>query len=212
MSSDPAVIERYAQGLQQKAGSRVTRLTLYGLAIGGLVGATPLLAPLVSHVHSYVPHRFAYAAVVIGLAGGGYLGFLIGQSRAVALRLQASLAVHQIELGRALHRVEALKLPLPTAASLPVPTPAPAPAPAPAAAAPLSPPPAATPVAPAPVVSLPAPPLPSPVAPAPVPVAVAVAPAPVAPVAVPVTPMPAPTLTAVPPTFEWPPSQNATGS
>ncbi|MDE3191055.1 MAG: hypothetical protein KGL94_09580 [Acidobacteriota bacterium] len=212
MSSDPAVIERYAQGLQEKAGSRVTRLTLYGLAIGGLVGATPLLAPLVSHVHSYVPHRFAYAAVVIGLAGGGYLGFLIGQSRAVALRLQASLAVHQIELGRALHRVEALKLPLPTAASLPVPTPAPAPAPAPAAAAPLSPPPAATPVAPAPVVSLPAPPLPPPVAPAPVPVAVAVAPAPVAPVAVPVTPMPAPTLTAVPPTFEWPPSQNATGS
>lgn len=218
MSSDPAVIERYARGLQEKAGSRVTRLTLYGLVVGGLVGATPLLAPLVSHVHSYVPHRFAYAAVVIGLAGGGYLGFIIGQSRAVALRLQASLAVHQIELGRALHRVEALKLPLPAAASLPTPTPAPAPAPAPApvAAAPSFPPPVATP-APAPVVSLAAPPLPPPVAPPPVapalpPVVVAPAPAPVEPVTVPATPAPAPTLTAVPPTFEWPPSQNATGS
>lgn len=216
MSSDPAVIERYALGLQEKAGSRVTRLTLYGLAVGGLVGATPLLAPVVSHVHSYVPHRFAYAAVVIGLAGGGYLGFLIGQSRAVALRLQASLAVHQIELGRALHRVEALKAPLSAAASLPTP----APAPAPAAATPPSPPPAVNaPAAPAPVVSLPAPPLPPPVAPAPLPVAaapvlppvaVAPAPVPVAPVTVPVTPAPA--LTAVPPTFEWPPSQNATGS
>lgn len=195
MSSDPAIIERYAAGLQQKAGSRVTRFTLGGLIFGGLLGSTVVIAPMVSHVHSYVPHRFAYAAIVFGLAGGGYLGFLIGQSRAVALRLQASLAVHQIELGRALHRVEALKLPLPAAASLP--TPAPAPAPAPAAA-----PPAPAP-APAPVVSLPAPP---PVAPAPQPVAVAPAPA-HAPL-----PTPPPTLTAVPPTFEWPPSQNATGS
>ncbi|HEY2072149.1 MAG TPA: hypothetical protein VGG88_01100 [Gaiellaceae bacterium] len=193
MGSDPAVIERYAAGLQQKAGSRVTRFTLGGLAVGAILGGTPVVAPLISHVHSYVPHRFAYAAVVFGIAGGGYLGFLIGQSRAVALRLQASLAVHQIELGRMLHRVEALRLPLPAAASLPAPTPAPAVAPAPVPV------PALPPVAPAPapVVSLPAPP---PVAPAPQPI-VAAAPAP-----------PPTTLTAVPPTFEWPPSQNATGS
>lgn len=189
MSSDPAIIERYAAGLQQKAGSRVTRFTLGGLLFGGILGSTVVIAPMVSHVHSYVPHRFAYAAIVFGLAGGGYLGFLIGQSRAVALRLQASLAVHQIELGRALHRVEALKLPLPAAASLPAPAPAPVAAPAPA---------------PAPVVSLPAPPPVAPApAPAPQPVAVAPAPAP-APL-----PAPPPTLTAVPPTFEWPPSSNA---
>src|SRR6266478_4633505 len=130
MSSHPSVIERYAAGLH----------------IGGLLGSTPVIAPLVSHVHSWVPHRYAYAASVFGLAAGGYLGFLIGQSRAVALRLQASLALHQIELGRALHRVEAMRLPLPAAATLPPPAPAPAPAPA-----------AAPPVIPAPVVSLPAP-------------------------------------------------------
>src|ERR1700687_526537 len=98
MSSDPAVIERYAAGLHKKAGSRVPRFTLFGLLIGGVLGATPVVAPIVSHVHSWVPHRFAYAAVVLGLAAGGYLGFLIGQSRAVALRLQASMAVHQVEL------------------------------------------------------------------------------------------------------------------
>ena len=212
MSSDPAVIERYAAGLQQKAGSRVTRFTLIGLLVGGLLGGTPVIAPLVSHVHSYVPHRFAYAAIVFGVAGGGYLGFLIGQSRAVALRLQASLAVHQIELGRALHRFEALKLPLPAAATLP----ASAPVPAPAVAVAPSPPPVA-PAAPAPVVSLTAPPPAPPVAPAPEPVAVAPAPVPEpVPVALAPPPVPlsttAPTLTAVPPTFEWPPSQNATGS
>ncbi|HEY2543312.1 MAG TPA: hypothetical protein VGH92_09700 [Gaiellaceae bacterium] len=208
MSSNPAVIERYASGLQQKAESRVTRLTACGLVVGGLLGASIVIAPLVSHVHSYVPQRFGYAAIVFGLAGGGYLGFLLGQSRAVALRLQASLALHQLEIGRALHRVEALKLPLPAAASLPTPAPslAPAPAPAPAAAPAPTAVPAAPPApAPVPVVSLPAPP---PVAPAPQPV---VAVQPVPPLA-PAPPLPVPTLTAVPPTFEWPPSQNATGS
>lgn len=205
MSSDPAVIERYASGLQKKADSRVTRFTLIGLLIGGVLGATPALAPLVSNVHSWVPHRFAYAAVVFGLAAGGYLGFLIGQSRAVALRLQASLAVHQIEIGRILHRVEAMRLPLPATASLPTPAPVAAPAP-PAAMAP---------PAPAPVASLPAPPA---IAPAPAP-----APAPVPLVSVPAQPMPmpmpapAPALAAVPPVFEWPQPQpqqshDATGS
>ena len=189
MSSDPSVIERYAAGLHKKADSRVTRFSLLGLLIGGLLGSTPVLAPLISHVHSWVPHRFAYAAAVFGPAAGGYLGFLIGQARAVALRLQASLALHQIELGRALHRVEAMRLPLPAAATLPPPAPAPAPAPA-----------VAPPVIPAPVVSLPAPP---PVA-MPAPQPAAVQPAPV--------PAPVPVLASVPPTFEWPQPQSAARS
>ena len=205
MSSDPAVIERYAVGLHKKADSRVTRFSLFGLLVGAALGATPVLAPLVSHVHSWVPHRFAYAAVVFGIAAGGYLGFLIGQSRAVALRLQASMALHQIEIGRALHRVEAMRLPLPAAASLPTPAPVPVPAP-PAVMAP---------PAPAPVASLPTPapaptPMPTPMAmPAPQPVAVQLMPEPA-----PAPPMSAPPqLTAVPPVFEWPqPSQDATGT
>src|SRR5205823_761108 len=78
------------------------------------------------------PHRFAYAAIVMRAAAPAYLGSLLGQSRAVALRLQANLAVHQLEIGRALHRFEALRVPLPAAASLPPPPPVPPPAPAPA--------------------------------------------------------------------------------
>lgn len=197
MSSDPSVIERYAAGLHKKADSRVTRFSLLGLLIGGLLGSTPVVAPLVSHVHSWVPHRFAYAAAVFGFAAGGYLGFLIGQSRAVALRLQASLALHQIELGRVLHRVEAMRLPLPAAATLPPPAPAPAPAAAAPAPAPAPAPAVAPAVVPAPVVSLPGPP---PVLPAPQPAAVQPAPA------------PAPVLTSVPPTFEWPQPQSAARS
>ena len=193
MSSDPSVIERYAAGLQQKAGSRVTRLTLLGFLIGAGVGATPVVAPLVSSVHSLVPHRYAYAAAIIATFGGGYLGFVIGQSRAVALRLQASMALHQIELGRMLHRVEALSLPLPAEETAPEPEPEleaepepePEAEPEPEPAPPISPP------ANAPVVSLPAPPTLPPAA---------------------LQPVPVPTLTAVPPTFEWPQPQSAARS
>ena len=191
MSSDPSVIERYAAGLQQKAGSRVTRLTLLGFLIGAGVGVTPVVAPLVSSVHSLVPHRYAYAAAIIATFGGGYLGFVIGQSRAVALRLQASMALHQIELGRMLHRVEALSLPLPAEDTAPEPESEPEPEPELELELELEPAPPVSPPAQAPVVSLPAPPTLPPAA---------------------LQPVPVPTLTAVPPTFEWPQPQSAARS
>jgi len=212
MSYDPTVIERHAAALHQKAGSRVARFTFFGFLIGSVIGASTVVAPMVSSVHSLLPHRFAYAAIVMGAAAGAYLGYLIGQSRAVALRLQANLAVHQLEIGRALHRFEALRVPLPAAASLPAPTPVPAPAPAPApvAAAPAPPEPA-----PAPVVSLPEP-LPAP-APMRIPVTVPVS-QPAAPSAYPaphVVPAlePEPAAQTLPPTYEWqqPPTSNTAG-
>jgi len=212
MSYDPTVIERHAAALHQKAGSRVARFTFFGFLIGSVIGASTVVAPMVSSVHSLLPHRFAYAAIVMGAAAGAYLGYLIGQSRAVALRLQANLAVHQLEIGRALHRFEALRVPLPAAASLPAPTPVPAPAPAPApvAAAPAPPEPA-----PAPVVSLPEP-LPAP-APMRIPVTVPVS-QPAAPSAYPaphVVPAlePEPAAQTLRPTYEWqqPPTSNTAG-
>src|SRR5438270_4083103 len=212
MSYDPTVIERHAAALHQKAESRVARFTFFGFLIGSVIGASAVVAPMVSSVHSLLPHRFAYAAIVMGAAAGAYLGYLIGQSRAVALRLQANLAVHQLEIGRALYRFEAMRVPLPAASSLPAPEPVPAPAPAPVA------PPA--PPAPAPVVSLPElPPAPAPAPlPAPVPMRVPMTvpvsePAPPssypAPHAVPAL-QPEPAAQMVPPTYEWqqPPTSN----
>jgi hypothetical protein len=210
MSYDPTVIERHAAALHQKAGSRVARFTFFGFLIGTVIGASTVVAPMVSSVHSLLPHRFAYAAIVMGAAAGAYLGYLVGQSRAVALRLQANLAVHQLEIGRALHRFEALRVPLPAAASLPAPAPVPAPAPAPAPVAP-----------PAPVVSLPdPPPAPAP-APAPAPMRVPMT----VPVSEPAPPssypvphvvqalQPEPAAQMVPPTYEWqqPPTSNTAG-
>src|SRR5947209_14471822 len=209
MSYDPTLIERHAAALHQKAGSRVARFTFFGFLIGSVIGATTVVAPMVSSVHSLLPHRFAYAAIVMGAAAGAYLGYLIGQSRAVALRLQANLAVHQLEIGRALHRFEALRVPLPAAASLPAPTPVPAPA-APVAAAPAPP-------EPAPVASLPEPsPAPAP-APMRLPMTVPVS-EPAAPSAYPaphIVPAlePEPVAQTLPPTYEWqqPPTSNTAG-
>jgi hypothetical protein len=208
MAFDPTSIERHALALHKKAGSRVARFTVFGVLIGTALGASAIIAPMVSSVHSLLPHRYAYAAVVMGAAAGAYLGYLMGQSRAVALRLQANVAVHQVEIGRALHRIEAMRLPLPAAASLP--TPAPAPAPAAVAPPPLPAP------APAPVVSLP--PAPPALEPAPTPMPMRV------PMTVPVSepapmaypapyPVPEPAGQTVPPTYERlaPPTSN-TGS
>ena len=203
MAFDPTSIERHALALHQKAGSRVARFTVFGVLIGTALGASAIIAPMVSSVHSLLPHRYAYAAVVMGAAAGAYLGYLMGQSRAVALRLQANVAVHQVEIGRALHRIEAMRLPLPAAASLP--TPAPAPAPAAVAPPPLP--------APAPVVSLP--PAPPALEPAPTPMPMRV------PMTVPVSEpaplaypapysVPEPAAQTVPPTYERlaPPTSN----
>ncbi|MGH2934134.1 MAG: hypothetical protein ACRDL2_06420, partial [Gaiellaceae bacterium] len=139
MSLDPAIIERYASLMELKAGSRVKRLTLVGAAAGAVIGSLPLLAGTIHLVHSAIPAQFGYALAIAGAAGGAYLGHLIGQSRAVALRLQAHTAVHQLEVERLIRRLDALRLPMPeldTAVLAPAPVADPPP-PAPAEPAPV---------------------------------------------------------------------------
>lgn len=165
MSLDPAIIERYAKLMELKAGSRVTRLTVIGLVAGGVIGSLPLLAGTIHLVHSAIPAQFGYALTIAGAAGGGYLGYLIGQSRAVALRLQAHTAVHQLEVERLIRRLDALRLPMPEpdpavlapAQAVAVPEPDPAPAPAPVAVPPHI---AAAVAAAAPPAQMPPPPVP----------------------------------------------------
>lgn len=209
MSLDPAIIERYAKLAELKAGSRVVRLTLVGLALGGVIGVLPLLAGTSHLVHSVIPAKFGYGLAIAGAAGGAYLGYLIGQSRAVTLRLQAHTAVHQLEVERLIRRLDALRLPMPVpdpavlapAAQVvapppvveppaPVEVPPPVPPPAPFALPPAS----APPATPFPVPAEPAPsPAPLQAVPAPVPFSLPVpepAPSP-APVSLP-APVPAP--------------------
>jgi hypothetical protein len=193
MSLDPAIIERYAKLMELKAGSRVARFTILGIALGGILGAMPLVAGKIHLVHTFIPARYGFALAIAGAAAGGYLGYLIGQSRAVALRLQAHVAVHQLEVERLIRKLDGMRLPMaePDRAVLAPPAPAPAPAPAAPAPLPAQPAPAPAAVAPPPPppppvplpesMPLPAPPAPFSFPPASMPPAQAAPPAPVFP-------------------------------
>ncbi|MHB8471089.1 MAG: hypothetical protein ACYDCH_15240 [Gaiellaceae bacterium] len=95
---DSGIIERYAADLHRKAAARVTHSTIFGGLLGAAVGSTPFLW----YVHTAIPHRYGYAALLAGVAAGAYLGYSLGESRAVTLRLQAQLALHQLRIEQAL--------------------------------------------------------------------------------------------------------------
>lgn len=186
---DPSIVERYAEYLQGRASSRVMAHTIALALFGAILGSVPLLAPN----RVLIPHFLGLALLLVGAAAGGYLGYTIGVRRAEGLKLQAAVALHQVQVelmlvqpaaavARTIERIgDRAMLSTPSAAASAVAPPAPAPvapvavAPVPAARAPVVP--APLPAAPARAVAPPAP----------------VAPIPHAPVALPPLSAPAPT-------------------
>jgi hypothetical protein len=181
MAETTGLIEQYAQYLEHKASGVVLRLSVLGAVVGAALGGFPLF----QHSNALVPHHLAYATLLLGAAAGAYLGWSLGERRAVDLRFQAQLALRQLQVEQALMRGAVARPAAPAAVPAPAPapvvatpaapaqasapapasapTPAPAPAPAPAAVRPPAP-------APVPVAAPPAPPVVQ-VAPAPPPVA-----------------------------------------
>jgi hypothetical protein len=162
------IIQQYAAHLERKASGLLMRWTLGLGFVGGLLGAFPFL-----HIsHGVVSGGLGLGTMLLGAIAGAYLGYSTGQKKAVEPRMQAQLALHQLQVEQSLiGRVGA------------------APVPAPVVAAPPVTPPAAVASAPAPPASAPAfvqAPAPAPLAPAPAPVA----PAPAAPAAPPPAPVP----------------------
>src|SRR3954454_16427041 len=170
MAETTGIIEQYAQHLERKASGLVLRSTAFGALVGAVLGGFPLFPSASS---ALVPHHLGYATLLLGAAAGGYLGWSFGERRAIEIRFQAQIALHQLQVEQTLMRQVAAR-PAPVAPPAPVAVPAPAPAPAPA-----------PPPAPVPEPLLPAavrPPAPAPpvvqVAPTPPAFAFAVAPAP----------------------------------
>jgi hypothetical protein len=206
---DPSIVERYAEYLQGRASSRIMAHTITLALFGAILGSVPLLAPN----RVLIPHFLGLALLLVGAAAGGYFGYTIGVRRAEGLKLQAAVALHQLQVelmlvqpavARTIERIgDRAMLSTPPAAAPAVAPPAPAPvapvAVAPAPAAPTS---AAAAPAPAPV-----PPARVPVAPAPLPAAAARAVAPPAPVApIPHAPVALPPLSAPAPTHHEAPA------
>jgi hypothetical protein len=87
------IVEQYAGHLLQRASSVVVSFTVVGLIGGAALGAAPGVLS-----HSLIPGGTKYFAVLLGLIAGGFLGRSIGEKRALGLRLQAQMALRQLQL------------------------------------------------------------------------------------------------------------------
>src|SRR5882672_9482631 len=141
-----AIVEQYAEHLSGKAASSVLSFALVGAAGGAALGAIP------GHLsHSLLANGVNYFAVLLGALAGGIAGRSLGDKRAVGLRLQAQLALRQLQVEELLlHRAPAPAAAVPPL-SAPAVAPAPAFTPAPTLAPPLASPAVPTPAPPAPV-------------------------------------------------------------
>jgi hypothetical protein len=118
-----AIVEQYAEHLSGKAASSVLSFALVGTAGGAALGAIP------GHLsHSLLANGVNYFAVILGALAGGIAGRSLGDKRAIGLRLQAQLALRQLQVE------ELLLQRAPSAAAAMPPLSAPALAPVPVAA------------------------------------------------------------------------------
>jgi hypothetical protein len=155
------IVELYAEHLLKKASSAVLSLTVSGVLGGAVLGAVPHLLS-----HSVVSPGTTYFAVLLGAIAGGFFGRSLGEKRAVGLRLQAQMALRQLQL-----ESRAVQAPAAPVARPVAPAPAPAPVLVPVAPAPVAAPVAAPPLLTPPLLTPPPAPAPAPPVAAPAPVA-----------------------------------------
>ncbi len=152
------IVELYAEHLLKKASSAVVTLAVGGAIAGAALGAVPGLLS-----HSVISPGANYFAVLLGAIAGGFLGRSLGDKRAVGLRLQAQMALHQVQVESRLVAAPVARPAAPApAVAAPVAAPALPPLAAPVAAPPLAAPPLVAPatlVAPQPAEAEPAPPV-----------------------------------------------------
>jgi hypothetical protein len=97
--TEPAegIVELYAEHLSRKASSTLVTLAVAGAVGGAVLGAVPGLLS-----HSIISPGVNYFAVFLGGVAGGFVGRSLGEKKAVGLRLQAQLALHQGQIARRL--------------------------------------------------------------------------------------------------------------
>src|SRR5438045_9553635 len=89
------IVELYAEHLSGQAASAVLNLAVAGAVAGAVLGAVPGFLS-----HSVISPGANYFAVILGAIAGGFVGRALGERRALGLRLQAKLALHQAQQGR----------------------------------------------------------------------------------------------------------------
>jgi hypothetical protein len=94
---DPSVIERFAENLYRKASAFVAGSVVVGAVVGATVGAVPL-TPLGDAWP--IPSIFGFATLLVGGIFGGVIGYVIGDARSFGYRLQAQIALCQLQIER----------------------------------------------------------------------------------------------------------------
>jgi hypothetical protein len=126
------IVELYAEHLLKKASSVVVTFTVVGAISGAVLGGVPGLLS-----HSLISPGANYFAILLGAIAGGFVGRSLGDKRAVGLRLQGKMALHQLQVESRLVAPTAAQGPRSAA---PAPAPVAAHAPAVSAAAAVAPP------------------------------------------------------------------------
>lgn len=89
---DPAVIQEFAGRLYSQSSSIIFTSTLLGLIIGTLIGLG--LAGAVQDDEA------VGIFLLVGLMVGGFFGYIRGKERSFKLRLEAQIALCQVEIER----------------------------------------------------------------------------------------------------------------
>jgi hypothetical protein len=86
------IVEQYAGYLLKRASSVVVSFTVVGVIGGAALGAAPGFLS-----HSLIPGGTKYFAVLLGAIAGAFFARSIGDRRALGLRLQAQMALRQLQ-------------------------------------------------------------------------------------------------------------------
>src|SRR3954464_6295645 len=100
MAETAWIIEQYAAHLEAKASRVVLRMTASFGLLGALLGGFPLLYTK----YAIVPSHLGCATLLLGAGAGAYLGYTFGDRKAEDHRMQAKLALHQLQVEQSLIR------------------------------------------------------------------------------------------------------------
>ena len=90
---DAAIIQQFADKLYKRANSIIANLTVIGILFGFGIGYALDRA-----------NDLGSIALIVGAVLGAVLGYAIGQERAFALKLQAQVALCQVQIELNTHR------------------------------------------------------------------------------------------------------------
>jgi VIT1/CCC1 family predicted Fe2+/Mn2+ transporter len=92
VSYDASVIDEFASRLYSQAASIIATSTIVSLVIGSAVGLVVVVA--------MKSQNSIDTAVIIGALAGGIIGFMRGRERAFKLKLDAQIALCQVQIER----------------------------------------------------------------------------------------------------------------